>query len=831
MMGFREKEIEVISKFYKLCYKNDFSSGIPIVMIGREIGAGYKIIRDALLANQKIADLRISHSCNKYNLNSFSSLYQIVKIIFSQDNQKTGKVFETVNRWVLAFEKSSKSIYQEKEMLDSITDYILAVSQEKSILISIENMHFGSPQLISMVRVLSDKLLSKVRKKNQSFRVYILGFYNLEDFLDTSLKRLIFSNSDKGLSFKLKNYTNFDFRSLVAHYFNNIEEEVFYQKIWNITKGSVVVFEELYNYLKKNKNQDEAHSNLIPGTKRLFYYKYLEQLNDKEREILELLAFLNTPCERGYLNSCLKHVDEETEKSFISLQKHKMIYRQNPDGDKFGIVSLSLGDHILAEYDNKYKRDRYLYLQEKFEQYYVDELEKHMMYLKDLSLKSGNKEKAKFYLFLLYKVQPGHLNSFRKVEILSQLIQMEDKFHSKVEYIITYCSTLIQIGKFKSASELLEQYVSLDTITVHQKTIINLLLFNLYMGMNKLDKAAVLSENLKRIYSGEISQKFKIEYLIAFIGYYERLGDFRKVLEICKELESSANSSIDKVMLIRAKAWFHLGQFEKAKKVYLQLLTELESKKNDSSKFQILINLSKIASDCGKFNICLDYLLKAKLIAKEQRNTGMLITVLINLSSLHLEKKENKKFLEHIYTAFNLIEPEISLKQISEINSLLSKYYTEHEMYDKAISCARVAKNNFLGRGDILKRIEYTLVYVECLSFFNKKEVAQKYYHELEEICLESKNQYYKNLVFSSKARFWMKEREFDKVEQLLKKIKPGKEDLRIQLNYLLLQFEYYLLYKKNKSEAKKKFIILKKFPEEYKKIITAKVASMQIEK
>ena len=831
MMGFREKEIEVISKFYKLCYKNSFSSGIPIVIIGREIGAGYKIIRDKLLADQKIADIRISYSCNEYNLNSFSSLYQIVKIIFSLDNQKTGKVFEIVNKWVVAFEKSSKSIYQEKEMLDSITNYIISISQEKSILISIENMHFASPQLINMIKVLSDKLLSKVRKKHQLFRVYILGFYNLEDFLDASLKRLIFTNAEKGLSFKLKNYTNSDFKPLVARYFKSMDEKIIYQKIWNITKGSIVIFQELYNYLKKNKDLNIAHLNLIPGTKRLFYYKYLEQLNDKEKEILELLAFLNTPCERKYLNSCLECVDEETEKSFISLVKYKMIYHPNSDSDKFEITSLSLGNHILSEYDNKYKRDKYLYLQEKFEQYHINELEKYMMYLKNLSLKSGNRKKAKFYLFLLYKIQPGHLNSFRKVEILSQLIQMEDKLYPKIEYIITYCLTLIKIGKFKSASELLEQYAFLDTIAMQQKTVINLLLFNLYMSMNKLDKAAVLSENLKRIYSGKITQKFKIEYLTAFVGYYGKLGNSQKVLEICKEIESTANSSIDKVMLIRAKAWFHLGQFEKAKKVYLQLLTELESKKNDSSKFQILINLSKIAFDCGKFNICFDYLSKAKLIAKEQRDTGMLITVLANLSYLYLEKKENKKFLEHIYATFNLIEPETSPKQISEINSLLCKYYTENEMYDKAISCARTAKNNFLGKGDTLKRIKYTLVYVECLSFFNKKEDAQKYYHKLEEICLESKNKFYQNLVFLSKAKFWMKEREFDKVEQLLKKIKPEKENLRIQLDYLLLQFEYYLLYKKSKSEAKKKFFILKKFPKEYKEIITVKVASMRTEK
>ena len=831
MMGFREKEVEVISKFYKLCYKNSFSSGIPIVIIGREIGAGYKIIRDKLLADQKIADIRISYSCNEYNLNSFSSLYQIVKMIFSLDNQKTGKVFEIVNKWVVAFEESSKSIYQEKKMIDSITDYIISISQEKSILISIENMHFASPQLISMIKVISDKLISKARKKNQHFRVYILGFYNLEDFLDASLKRFIFTNADKGLSFKLKNYTSSDFKSLVACYFNYTEEKIFYQKIWNITKGSVVIFEELYNYLKKNKKQNVAVSNLIPGTKRLFYYKYLEQLNDREREILELLAFLNTPCERGYLNSCLECVDEETEKSFISLQKYKMIYRQNLNSDKFGLTSLSLGSHILSECDNKYKRDKYLYLQEKFEQYYINELEKYMMYLKILSLKGGNRKKAKFYLFLLYKVQPGHLNSFRKVEILSQLIQMEDKLYPKIEYIITYCLTLIKIGKFKSASELLEQYARLDTIAVHQKIVINLLLFNLYMNMNKLDKAIVLSENLKRIYSGKISQKFKIKYLAAFVGYYGKLGDSRKVLEICREIESTANFSINKLMLIKAKAWFYLGQFGKAKKVYLQLLAELENRKESSGKFQILINLSRIAFDCGKFNICFAYLSKAKLIAKEQRNTGMLITVLANLSYLYLKKEENKKFLEHIYATFNLIEPETSPKQISEINSLLCKYYTEHEMYDKAISCARTAKNNFLGKGDILKRIKYTLVYVECLSFFNKKEDAQKNYHKLEEICLESKNKFYQNLVFLSKARFWMKEREFDKVEQLLEKIKPEKDNLRIQLDYLLLQFEYNLLYKKRKSEAKKIFFMLKHFPEEYKEIIVMEIASMRTEK
>ena len=831
MALFREKEIAVIKKHYTNCYSNkSVIRNLPFVLLGKEIGVGHRIIIKHIKKDRKLFDLTLSINCSEFIMDGYFDIYQLLKFMIDFDIVEDKSLCEYIDNWIAMFESELDLIMDENIFFNKVVDYIFIFTLKKSMLITVENIHFGSKQLLDLLILLANRVEKNLELVNFSSKIYLLGFYKLEEFLDISLKYFFVDITEKGLAFKIRNYYSKEFFEIVKPYFISLVKSKAIKKIWYITTGNVLIFSTVYDFLQKKmgitdsntfKEIDEKNVlKYLPDDKNQFYELVIKELSELELEILELMSFYLSIIDEDFLLKILSPNinNNEIQDALSNLLNLKYIYSiSNSSKRRFSITSIDFKKHILTRVNLNYQKEISTKILLTFEKFYIDNIERNLLLLKKLSTNALDKEKTKFYLFLLLKTLPINNNYFRTIEILEHLILLDTDNEARADYIVQYSNILLHLQKFRSASDLLEHHYKELKITKKSRFNLFLQMLNIYLISSNLYKAEKIIKLYADNFQEIISDNNSDLYYNLMSKYLYLTQRYSEAIDIANEGLQKVNDK-EKLFLSKANCLFELGFLSQARSIYKSIFKFIKGKNQTNLSCYILYKMAKIefkACNFKKAKVLFDSSLE---LANKLNDKGLQIKILTTLAFYYKKLSETKKALKLIYQTLNLTG-DINCNT-SELYHFLSLYYMEHNNYDKSLSCAKFAKKAFQGKSNINKRIDYSLHLAECYYNFNKIELGKKVYAEIIGLTSKSKNTFVSDKIKLSMARSFISINEIDRANKFIKQAKKSSNHIPFVYEKQLLKLKIADIEDNEKSKEKIKKDLLAKMPEDYKNAI-----------
>jgi len=788
MLNLRDKDISLIRNFFSLSTLPN-SGYIPFVVAGTENGSGHNMIIRKFQQNKDYKIICFV-TCHEFILDAFRPIYQIVKTLSSDENLKTLEINPEIQFWLNEYENENYSRHSEDFLIRLLSDYVLACSKVKSILLILENLHFGSYFLLNFLSLLSAKMDNVIPKSPLN----ILAFYRFEEFIDISLKKLIAETAEKGMVVTIRNVPQQEYLAMIEPFFSNCDQENV-KKLWLITHGNILIFSQVLNHISKklkpqeNKFDLTAAVDILPDTTQKFYDLYLSRFTRLENEILETIAYITAPINQGFIEFLTKEQPQIVARAIHRLLKERIISQTSYVSERFNLVSFDLRHYILYRNSDEYKLGRYKYLLEKYENFYADNLDKHLLILRNLSIQALDKTRIYRYLKLLYATLPNSYNSFRRIEILYQLIMYETDTALLPDYVIKLCCALIEVGKQKSAIEILKKHGEDKSISTVDSFRIYLLLFELFISMEYYNSANKVSEILDRIYKSDfpvyLSSMYyqsKLRFLIAGEKFGEAMRCFSANLQI-NEFE------IDYYLIIKAEIQLNLGLLNSGRQIFWEAYDIAVEKSDHQQICKILLKLSYLEQLAGNFEKAGELLTKCREFANQSEEIGKFpIKIMIAQANLYIIQHKFKEALESLYAALNIESTQTDPPLDSEIFCALGCYYQEIGSFEKAVSCFKRSKYNYLGFENMRKRIFYTLKLTECFAWFNNREEADIYYAEVENILKNDIYSQYKDNYFLSKARTALFLKEYDNALSFLEDMVCREYDRVLFINKSLLE-------------------------------------------
>lgn len=823
MLNLRDKDISLIKKFFKLSTLQN-SGYIPFIIAGTENGSGHNMIIRKIQHN-KGYDAVCFVTCHEFILDAFRPIYQIIKFTVADTEFAEIKEYQDAVQWLNEYEHEKISLHSEDYLIRLFSDFIINCSKVKSMLLILENLHFGSYFLLNFLNQLSLKMESSFPR----YPLNILAFYRFEEFIDISLKKLIAEISEKGMVITVRNIPQNEYQSFIEPLFNNYDPETV-QKLWSITKGNILIFTQVMDYSsKKIKAQDNKFDlksivNFLPNTTQEFYYLYLSKFTRLENEILETIAYITAPVNQAFLEFITKEQPQIIARTIRRLLKEKIISQTSFVSERYNLASFDLRNYILYRQSNEYKLGRFRYLLEKYEQFYQNDIDKQLLILRNLSIQSVDRSRIYYYLKQLYTTLPNNYNSFRRIEILFQLVMYETDVSLLPDYVIKLCCSLIEVNKYKSAIEILKKHGSDKNLKPIDTFRIYLLLFELYISLEYFNSSLKLTELLDRMSNQEIPKYLLGMYHQSKIRFLISVGKFNEALRVFALGIQSNDLDRELYMILKAEILYNLGYLNNIRRILLEIYSPIEDRKDYFQLCTILLKLSYIEQQSGNFNKADQYLKSCQNYSPMcDDNNKFPVKILIRMSNLNLVQKNYKQALSHLYAALNIENSQTCPTLDSEIFSSLGHYYQENNSYEKAISCFKRAKYNYLGYENIKKRISYTLELAECYAWFHKKEETDKYFLEVENFIRNEAYSQYKDSFFLSKAKAAMYLREFDNALSYFEDMICREDDRVIFIKKTLLEMRIgYQI--RNNSLIKDSAEVLKPFFSEFGSFILHEV-------
>ncbi len=834
MALFREKEISVIKRHYKNCYSDKtFIRNLPFVLLGREIGVGHRIIIKQIKKEKELFALSLSLNCSEFIIDGYFDIYQLLKFMIDEDVVKDRNLSAYIDNWVSMFESELDLVMDENIFFNKVVDYIFIFSLNKSLLLTIENIHFGSKQLLDLLILLSSRVEKNLESVNFSSRIYVLGFYKVEEFLDISLKYFFVNITEKGLAFKIRSYYSKDFLEIISPYFTSLKKTKSIKKLWYITTGNVLVFISVFDFLQKkanitsNSDFKTIDENFIikhlPDNKDQFYELIISELTELELKILELISFYLAEIDEDFLIEILKseNDDDNEEKFQIAISNlilYKYIYQVSHSVKRrFNISSIDFKNHISSRVNLNYKKKLSSKILISFEKFYIDNIERNLLLLKKLSTNAIDKEKTKFYLFLLLKTLPKNSNYFRTIEVLEHLILLDNDNEARASYVVQYSNILLHLQKIRSASDLLEHYYKELKISKRSRFNLFLQMLNVYLISSNLYKAEKLIklyvENFKEVISEQNSDLYyslMSKYLYLTQRYSEAIDIANEGLQKVKDKE--------KLFLSKANSLFKLGFLSQSRSIYKSIFKFIKGKNKTNLSCYILYRMGQIEFIACNFD-------KAKVLynssfelASKLNDKRLQIKILTAQAFYYKKLSETKTALKLIYQTLNLTE-EINCNT-SELYHFLSLYYMENNNFEKSLSCAKFAKKAYQGKSNINKRIDYSLLLAECYYSFDKIELGRKVYAEIIGLSSKSKNSYVSDKIKLSMARSFISINEIKRARNFLKQAKKSNNHIPFIYEKQLLKLKMADMEDNNSSKEKIKDDLLLKMPDDYENTI-----------
>ena len=828
---FREKEIFVVNKHFRGCYSEKTNQrNLPFVLMGREIGVGHRIIIKQIKKEKDLFNLSLSLNCSEYIMDGYFDIYQLLKFLTDIDIVEDKILCDYIDNWISMFESELDLVMDENIFFNKVIDYIFVFTIKRPLLITIENIHFGSKQFLDLLILLSQRVEKNLGTVNFSSKIYLLGFYKLEEFLDISLKYFFVNITEKGLAFKIRNYYSKDFFEIVAPYFKSLNKKSAIEKIWYITAGNVLVFISVIDYLmkkleekgeidknKKDKRIDEDFIiSILPDDKYQFYELLISELSKIELKVLEFISFFSSAIDDDFLKKLLGNgiKNKQYQSTIKNLIDYKYIYEvSNTQKRKFNISSIDFKKHITTRASFDYQKEISTEILVVFEKFYIDNIERNLLLLKKLSTASLNKEKTKFYLFLLLKTLPKNSNYFRTIEVLEHLILLDSDNEAKALYVIDYSNILVYLQKLRSASDLLERYFK--ELKVSKETRFNLFLqmLNIYLiseNFYKADKLINLyTENFKEVLSDSNNEKY-YTWMSKFLYLSQR---YTEAIEIANEGLKVVDNK-EKLFLSKANSLFRLGFLSQSRSIYKSIFKYVKDKNKANLSCYILYKMGKIefiSCDFKKAKVLYDSSLE---LANRLNDDRLKVKIMTALAFYHEKISETKKALKLIYETLNISE---GLNcNTSELYRFLTLYYMKVNNFDKALSCAKFAKKSYQGKSNINKRIDYTLLLAECYYNFNKEDLGKKVYSEIIGLNARNKNPFISDKIKLSMARSFISINEIDRANKFLKQANKSSSHIPFIYERQLLKMRIADILDKNKTKERIKDDLLVKLPEDY---------------
>jgi len=729
-------------------------------------------------------------TCHEFIIDAFRQIYQIVKTLSIDEELKSLETNPEVLQWLAEYETESYSSHSEDFLIRLLSDYLLACSRIKSILLIIENIHFGSYFLLNFLILLTTKMNSEQPKTPLN----ILAFYRFEEFIDISLKKLIAETAERGMVITIRNIPQQDYLLFIEPFFFNCYPDNI-KTLWSITRGNVLIFGQVLNFIsKKIKPQDGKYDltaalEMIPDSTHNFYDLYLSKFNQLENYILETVAYIAAPVNQSFIEFITKEQPQIVARAINRLLKERIISQTSFLIDHFNLVSFDLRHYILYRNTDDYKLDSYRYLLEQYESFYSNKLDKQLLILHNLSIQALNKAKTYRYLKLLYATLPNSYNSFRSIEILFQLVMYETNTSLLPDYVIKLCCALIESGKQKSAIEILKKHGVDRNFKQVDSFRIYLLLFELYISMEYFNMAGKIAGILQRIYNSEfpvylnnIYIKSQLRFLIISEKYNEAIRLLTSVIQI-DEYE------VDLYLIFKAEIQLNLGLLNSSRKIFREAYNIAFERGDHHQISKVLLKLAQLEQLAGNLDKANELLQKCSENVTLSEETGKLpIKILITQSNIYIAQQKYKQALDSLYAALNIEVARTDPPLDSEIFCALGSYYQDLGNRDKAVSCFKKAKYNYLGFENVKRRIFYTLKLAECFAWFKSPDEADHYFTEVENILKTDIYSQYKDNYYLSKARSSLYSKEFDNALSFLEHIICRENDRLIFINKSLLE-------------------------------------------
>jgi len=204
---------------------------------------------------------------------------------------------------------------------------------------------------------------------------------------------------------------------------------------------------------------------------------------------------------------------------------------------------------------------------------------------------------------------------------------------------------------------------------------------------------------------------------------------------------------------------------------------------------KVLLKLAQLEQLAGNYDKADELLRECSENAELSEETGKFpIRILITQSNVYILQQKYKQALDSLYAALNIESTQTDPPLDSEIFCALGSYYQNLGSRDKAVSCFKRAKYNYLGFENVKRRIFYTLKLAECFAWFNNPDEAEHYFTEVENILKSDIYSKYKDSYYLSKARSALYSKEFDNALSFLEDMVCRENDRLIFINKSLLE-------------------------------------------
>ena len=790
MLNLRDKDIGLIRKFFKLSTLQN-SGYIPFIIAGTENGSGHNMIIRRIQQN-KGYDVICFVSCHEFLLDAFRPIYQIIKNIRTSYDLSNTPEHAEVNRWLDEYENNTGSLHSEEYLVRLLSDYLISSARQHSILLIIENLHLASYFVLNFLNHTSQKM--EIAYPRHPLNVLV--FYRFEEFIDISFKKLIAEIAEKGMVITIRNIPQHEYQDFIEPLFFNTGNDAV-QKLWLITRGNILIFSQVLDYLaKKCKPQNgrfdlEAALKLLPGSSQEFYRIYLSRFNRLENEIMEAIAYITAPVDQGFIEFLTKEQPQIIARAFRHLLKEKIISQTSFVSEKYNLISFDLRNYLLYRNNDEYKLGRFRYLLEKYEAYHQHELDRQLLILRNLSIQAIDKVRIYKYLKLLYATLPNNYNSFRRIEILYQLVMYETDAALLPDYVIKLSCALIEVGKNKSAIEIMQNHGSDRNIKTVDRFRIYLLLFELYLSMEYFNSATRTADILDRTFSENYPVYLLGMYYQSKIAYLIAAGKYGDALKFFSLGIHTNDFDREQYLVLKAEILTELGYLNNARHILLETCKTVEERNDFFQLCNILLKLGALEQLAGNIEKAEKFYTDCKRHMKDcEEANSFPIKILIGLAKLSLQQKNHKQVLTYLYEALNFENTSTEASLDSEIFCALGHYYSDIASFEKAVSCYKRAKYNYLGCENMKKRIYYTLQLAECYARFNQQQESENYYQELEKFITDDKYSHHKDNYYLSKARSALFLKDFDSALSYLEDMICRESDRLIFIRKTLLEMQ-----------------------------------------
>lgn len=816
---FRNKEIDLIKKFYRIYKENKDANFLPFVICGFEISAGYLEIKEYFTINNKNFEEIISIFCEDFQYD----VYYELKIIFHKI--KSYLTPEQKERFSLSYsefitDSSPGKKESDSKVLNDFCDLCLEIALEHKFIIVVENFHCASLAFLLFIKRYYRKI-DEYSKQN-TFQLHFMLFYKLEEFIDNNFKKTVSDISDKGLVFNLRNLQTVDFLKQITSEDLNYFGLIKHKPLWELTKGNVKLLKLLINYFSKIKTFEKRKEIFTRiKSKSDFFDILLKELSDTEKHILDIASLVSAPVSSSFLAFILENSENEILANCSKLVKKKLLLEE---GDNlFLISSIEFRNYLIFSKKAQVRIAKFNSVLLSYEKFYAKETKHQLQVLKDLALRAKNDQKSKFYLYVLESFLPEKHNIFKRIEVLTLLSHLEENINKKADLIVKTAEYMIGSNKFLSAAELLRTYSKNTNIHNAQLLKINIMLAEIYYLLDDLTKIKTILTFSDSLLNNKLPEVIIKKFIKIKIRFFIETAKFNQALQTLKSAQNSFSCFKNEEELLqydKAAILMEIGHFSEARKIYQYYL---ENFKNNSSSFKYLLILYKFglqelyASSFSKAEHYFKKLLKLTENTSSKNRNVLIVYTKIRLAKIYLELNNKQKFLEYIYDAFNTYDQ--NNKAVSAlIYEQLGKYYCSSESYEKAISCFKNARNNFVSNRNIYKKVYHSLNLAECYCCFKEEQKGFREYNQILNLLKRNHNEYLWNLTFLSMSRAAIFLNDNESCVSYLKQVQNSSGNQIFEVEKVLIS--YCQAKKTDDSQQEELLLKLKKFPDYMKAFI-----------